>query len=145
MVSREHMVQRQAEKVERPDFGTAGRKASDLTFDEWIADETLPNNVWCYESKFMVYVRRTRHITFDWEMRPCLDLASIEVYDPEDRGKGIFKAFLLRFEAVAAKLNRIVYVETVQEPRLIDYLKRQGYTPTVGSAEFIPTLCKQVC
>jgi GNAT superfamily N-acetyltransferase len=55
-----------------------------------------------------------------------LDIASVEV-DEKHRGCGIFKAFLSEFEREAAKMNRGVFVESILNTRLKDYLMGNGY------------------
>lgn len=84
-------------------------------------------NEWIVEGNYMqVYVRRsTRHI--DGKLIPCLDIGSVEVTEGH-RDKGIFTKFLSRFEKEAKKMNRGVFVESIVEFRLRNFLTKKGYT-----------------
>jgi len=99
-------------------------------------------NLWIEEPHMRVYVRRSfRNIGSKTFL--CLDCASVEV-DEDYRGKGIFSTFLIRFEKEAKKLNRAVFVESIQEPRLRNYLLTIGYKDVPGTSEFAPNMYKIV-
>jgi hypothetical protein len=88
-------------------------------------ERTDLRNTWIAEKYIKIYVRRsTRFI--DNKPVPCLDIGSVEV-DEKYRGCGIFKEFLSRFEREAAKMNRGVFVESILNTRLRDYLVGNGY------------------
>jgi GNAT superfamily N-acetyltransferase len=87
-----------------------------------------------------VYVRRSVRYLTNTPVK-CLDVASIEV-DEDHRGNGVFTAFLNRFEQEAKKLNRVVYVESILEPRLYQFLLTKGYKDVPGTCETSPTVFK---
>lgn len=95
--------------------------------------QSFVDNLWISEKHIKIYVRRSNRIltarTFleTQKFYPCLDIASVEVSENR-RGKGIFKKFLTRVERQAKKLKRAVYVESILDPRLVDFLTRRGYT-----------------
>ena len=98
-----------------------------------------PPNQWIEEPHMRIYVRRSLRMlgnNKDGEnkLTPCLDVATIEV-DEEKRGKGLFTLFLSRVENEAKNLHRNVYVESIQEPRLVKFLTKRGY-------EFVPNTCE---
>lgn len=95
-----------------------------MTFDTFIASPKI-RNTWIYERDIEVYVRRSNRV-IDGNLVSCLDIASVEVRENR-RGQGLFKAFLHRFEVEAAKMNRRVFVESILEPRLLQFLLKQNY------------------
>lgn len=96
-----------------------------MIFDTFI-DSPKIRNTWIYERDIKVYVRRsTRYI--DGNSVLCLDIASVEVLEKR-RGQGLFKAFLNRVEKAAAAMNREVFVESILEPRLLQFLLKRNYT-----------------
>ena len=100
-----------------------------MNLTQFTADYRL-RNAWLREPNMSVYVRRSvRILGNNRDIVPCLDLASVEV-DESKRGTGILTKFLRRFEAEAKSLKRAVYVESIQEPRLREFLLKNGYTLT---------------
>lgn len=100
-------------------------------------------NAWIAEKHMKVYVRRSmRLINVGEEMSPCLDLATVEVSE-KHRGKGILTAFLKRFEAEAKNQKRAVYIESILNPRLYDYLLENGYTRVPLSSDISPCVFKK--
>jgi hypothetical protein len=96
-----------------------------MNFDTFIVSPKI-RSTWIYERDIQVYVRRSnRHI--DGNLVSCLDIASVEVNE-DRRGQGMFKAFLNRFEKAAALMNREVFVESILEPRLLQFLLKRNYT-----------------
>lgn len=71
----------------------------------------------------------------------CLDIATIEV-DEEHRGKGVFTRFLTLVEEEAEKRHMAVWVESIQEPRLIPFLKARGYQQCPFNDDIAPTYYK---
>ena len=100
------------------------------------------SNLWISERNIKVYVRKSmRYIP--WTLVPCLDLANVEVTESK-RGQGIFTAFLSKFETEAAKLKRIVYVESILEPRLEKFLLARGYLYFPNTSEIAPSMFKSL-
>ena len=83
-------------------------------------------NAWITELHIQIYVRKSMRST-GGPLVPCLDLANVNV-TARFRSKGVFTAFLTRFEHEAKKINRIVLVECIQEHRLIHFLTNRGYS-----------------
>jgi len=98
------------------------------------------DRAWIKEPHINVYVRKTFHY-ISKNKYPFLDLANVGVKE-KFRGKGIFKAFLKQFENEAKKSNRGVYVESIQEIRLEEFLKKNGYKYVLGTPEAFPSMYK---
>jgi GNAT superfamily N-acetyltransferase len=113
-----------------------------MNLDSFI-DSKYPSNVWIQERNISVYVRKSNRYLLDKKITSCLDLASVEV-EERHRGKGIFTAFLSRFEKAAHDTNRVVYVESILEPRLREFLKTKGYAIVPGSSEMSPSMYKVI-
>lgn len=96
-----------------------------MNFDTFI-DSPKIRNIWIRERDIKVYVRRSNRI-IDGNLVSCLDIASVEINERR-RGQGIFKAFLNRVEKAAASMNREVFVESILEPRLLQFLLKRDYT-----------------
>lgn len=99
-----------------------------------------PPNAWIREHGINVYVRRSVRLIGN-EAYPMLDIGSVNV-DETKRGKGIFTAFLKLFEKEAEKLERGVYVESIQEPRLQKYLLKNGYALVPKTSDLSPSMYK---
>lgn len=110
-----------------------------MNLSQFLANDSL-RNAWLDEPDMKVYVRRSVRYLTNTPV-PCLDVASIEVNE-EHRGNGVFTAFLDRFEQEAKKLNRCVYVESILEPRLYQYLLTRGYKDVPGTCEMSPSVFK---
>ena len=114
-----------------------------MNLKQFLSNDSL-RNAWLDEPNMKVYVRRSiRYLADIPNLSPCLDIASIEV-DEDHRGNGVFTAFLDRFEQEAKKLNRVVFVESILEPRLYQYLLTRGYTDVPGTCEMSPCVFKIV-
>ena len=87
---------------------------------------TKLRNTWIREPHISVYVRRSIRFIGDKSI-PCLDIGSVTV-DEKFQGRGVFTAFLERFEHEAEQLNRAVFVESILEPRLRKFLLSEGYS-----------------
>lgn len=110
-----------------------------MTLEEFI-DNALLRNEWIAEKNIRVYIRRSvRYI--NGKMVPALDIGSVEV-DEDKRGQKVFTRFLTRFEAAAKALQRIVYVESILEPRLYDFLLKNGYARVPNTADIAPSVYK---
>lgn len=112
-----------------------------MNFDYFILSPR-DNRAWIREKHIDVYVRKSTRIIND-EIFLALDLAAIQV-DENMRGKGIFSKFLNRFENVAKSSNRIVYVESILEPKLEKFLLKRGYKKVPHSADIAPNMYKIV-
>jgi N-acetylglutamate synthase-like GNAT family acetyltransferase len=95
-----------------------------MNFSEFL--ESKYSNVWIDEPHMKVYVRRAVHLLGPNMACRCLDIGSVEV-DEHMRGNGVFKAFLQRFELEAEKRDLTVFVESIMEPRLSNFLQDKGY------------------
>lgn len=114
-----------------------------MNLEEFVNTPNLRNQ-WIREKDISIYVRKSKRnvclVTTD-----CLDIASVEV-DEGKRGKGVFKTFLSRFERTAKSLDRISFIECVQNLRLRDYLLQEGYDYDQNSNPqcFAPCLFKVI-
>ena len=112
-----------------------------MTLDEFL-DNPLLRNEWIAEKNIRVYIRRSvRYI--NEKMTPALDVGSVEV-DEGKRGQKVFTEFLRSFEAAAKCAGRIVYVESILEPRLVPFLARMGYKFVPDTAPIAPSMYKIV-
>lgn len=84
-------------------------------------------NGWAYFPKYRLnlYYRIT-HRAIEGKMLASIDLATIEV-DDGFRGQGLFTQFLVEVEKLAVEYNRVVFVESILNPKLLDFLKNQNY------------------
>ena len=74
-------------------------------------------------------------------MFDCLDLASVEVIE-RFRGKGRFTTFLGVFEQKAKEIGRAVFVESVMDQRLQNFLIKRRYKQDARSAQPAPNFYK---
>jgi len=112
-----------------------------MTLNQFIEDANV-RNTWIQEADLDAYVRKSfRLLDASSSARPCLDIGSIEVDEP-NRGKGIFTAFLERFEQVAKKANRAVYIESILNPRLKTFLLSKGYQLLPNTSDLSPCVFK---
>ena len=95
-----------------------------MNLREFISKENLRNQ-WIYEKFLHAYVRRSQRL-LNGKMDFCLDIASVEV-DEKHRGKGIFVKFLTKAEQEAKKMNRKVFVESILNEKLLNFLLNRGY------------------
>lgn len=113
-----------------------------MNLSQFLASTDGPPNQWIRERCMNVYVRRSKRY-LDKQMVECLDFATVEV-DEGHRGKGHLTKFLLRFEKEARRLGRVVYVESILEPRLVPFLARMGYKFVPDTAPIAPSMYKIV-
>ena len=99
-----------------------------------------PNNAWIKEKNIEVYVRKSVRV-LGQNVYPCLEIGNVNVNE-NHKGKGVFTAFLKRFEKEAEKLHRYVYVENLLEPRLINFLLKNGYKLVPGANTLAPCVYK---
>ena len=110
-----------------------------MTFVEFLASKY--NTIWINEEHFTAYVRKATHLLTKEVCCDCYDIASISV-DEDMRGKGVFTEFLGRVEALAERDGRAVFVESIHERRLIDFLRSRGYEWSVFYQEPSPSYFK---
>jgi hypothetical protein len=85
-------------------------------------------NSWIELKHLRVYLRKSNRYLDKNTTTPCLDIASISV-DENKQGQGIFTKFLDKFENIAKKLDRIVFIESILNDRLLKFLiEKRGYT-----------------
>ncbi len=115
-----------------------------MNFSGFLANDSI-RNIWLNERGMKVYVRRSIRLLDEKStaVTPCLDIASVEVKE-DSRGKGIFTAFLKRFEVAAKNAKRAVYIESIQNPRFVKYLLRNGYKMSPRSNDIAPNMFKNV-
>lgn len=101
---------------------------------------SYPPNAWIRERNISIYVRKSSRYINNNNI-PCLDIGSVQV-DEKYQKKGIFSAFLYRFEQEATKLNRGVYVESILNPFLVNYLLTKGYDYVSGICLDCPSMFK---
>lgn len=112
-----------------------------MTLQKFIDNPELRNK-WIKSRKMKIYIRRSMR-QVGMKMTPCLDLASVEV-DENHRGKGLFTKFLEKFENAAKEMNRVVFVENIQNERLKNFLLRRKYKFYQYSNEFSVCLIKRI-
>lgn len=107
--------------------------------------ESKHRSVWTHGGGLSVYMRRGGH-AIEGELCYCIDIASITADEP---GNGIFTEFLTKIEQeIEAHIGRknsckCVYVESIMEPRLAQYLARRGYKTTQNSNDLAPDMYKK--
>ena len=106
---------------------------------QFLESELLPNH-WIREHQIDVYVRKSKRY-INSQMFPFLDIGTVTV-DAKHRHRGIFTAFLDRFENEARKLKRGVYIESILNPRLYQFLLKIGYIPVPGIDPISPSVYK---
>lgn len=85
------------------------------------------SNAWISYEHLNVYVRKAHHF-WDGSRKSTLDVANINVPHPY-KGRGLFTAWLTQAEIIAREEGfEAVYVESLLNPRLADFLYRRGYT-----------------
>lgn len=112
-----------------------------MNLDQFLAEKNL-RNTWIREHHLDVYVRKSfRLLDASTTATPCLDIGSVEV-DEGQHGKGIFTAFLERFEQVAKTEKRAVYIESILNNQLKTFLLSRGYQMTPNSSDLSPNVFK---
>ena len=110
-----------------------------MNLDQFLASK-WPPNMWIREHSINVYLRKSVRL-IGTETYSMLDIGSVEV-DDNGRGKGIFTAFLKRFEQESKKLKRGVYIESILNPRFQKYLLKKGYTLVPRTSDISPSMYK---
>lgn len=110
-----------------------------MNFDIFIQSDNV-RNAWIHERDISIYIRRSVRF-IDNEAIPCLDIGSVEVVE-KHRGIGIFTSFLNRFEEASKKLNRVVFIESILNARLVSFLARRGYVKHPHSVDICPSMYK---
>jgi len=80
-----------------------------------------------------IYLRKTQHY-LGGAVVPTLDVGSVEV-EESCRGQGIFTTYLELIEAG----ERTVFVESVLNARLQEFLRKRGYTEVPNSSGSCPS------
>lgn len=90
---------------------------------EW-QDAKMCRSQWIGDDCMKVYVRKARHKCGDHGLLACLDIGSIEVFEP---GQGAFSQWFL---PGAVKLNpwEAIFVESVMDRRFQEFFERNGFT-----------------
>ncbi len=93
--------------------------------------DQLFNNKWIRFPKFhcTAYLRiprKGRYLSEDEPNVPCIDLAALEVDEPQ-RHKGHGSAFLEHMEDLATKKGIVVYVEAINVPWIREAFQKRGY------------------
>lgn len=99
-------------------------------------------NAWIQEKDIQVYVRRSIR-ALESKMVPCFDIGSVEVNE-ESRGKGIFTAFLRRFEKYAKQANKAVFIESILNKDLEEFLIKNGYSYVTPKSDLSSSVYKFV-
>lgn len=96
-------------------------------------EETYIKTKWILDKEMKIYVRKSqRYIEF--QRFTSLDIATVEVYDEEKRGKGLFKTFIKYVSEVNP--YDIVYMENVGGD-FLNYFKPNWYVHEYNSVENI--------
>ncbi len=82
-------------------------------------------NLWLNDGILMVYVRKSRRL-IGGDYVKTFDVANVAAIAPEYEHKGYFRRFMEKLESVSS----CVFVECIQNPKLTDMLKKNGYTIT---------------
>lgn len=107
---------------------------------DFLSNDSI-RNTWIYEHDIEVYIRRSLRTLSGSYTASCFDVANVSVTE-ERRGCGIFTGFLSEFETHAKTRNRVVYVESILEPRLYQFLLKRGYTTHSLSHSICPSVYK---
>jgi hypothetical protein len=89
-----------------------------IKLDEFLEADT--RNLWIYTEDVSIYVRKSNRMYND-KFIPCLDLATILVYEP---GKGLFTELL---NILLDKNIKNIFVESILNERLYNFLLRNGF------------------
>ncbi len=87
------------------------------------------SNTWInYPNGMKVYVRKGHHMIGD-TVESTFDVANISVPENLQKG-GLFTYWLKTAEAEASERDLIVFVESVLNPHLAEFLTKRGYIKT---------------
>jgi N-acetylglutamate synthase-like GNAT family acetyltransferase len=110
-----------------------------MTFQEFL--DSNQRNEWITEFNISVYCRKGTHLLTQDIFCDCIDIGSVTV-EEDERGKGLFTQFLERVESIAYAECKAVWVESILEPRLVEFLKKRGYEKCPFYADEAPTYFK---
>lgn len=83
---------------------------------------------WLYYEEFSVFIRITKHLLHG-DFCETIDISNISVHS-EYQKQGVFKQFLADIESLAVEHNKVVYVESILNDHLLNYLVKKDYTIT---------------
>jgi GNAT superfamily N-acetyltransferase len=95
-----------------------------VTFAQFIESDF--RNLWIRQRYLTAYVRKSKRY-INQHLVECFDIGDVGV-DERHRRKGVFRRFLKEVEDAAAARGRVVFVESVMNPVLEEYLVKMGYT-----------------
>lgn len=95
---------------------------------------------WIHCEKFKIFVRVTKRL-IEKDITETIDISNVVVYD-EYQNTGVFKEVLNVIEQLASEHNKVIYVESIQNPILVKYLEKEGFT--LDGCEFCPNAFKRV-
>lgn len=81
-------------------------------------------NKWINDGLFKIYIRKSGRM-LKGKMRKCLDLASFEVLDENNYGKGIFTNFLTELLKIYSTTN--IFVESILNSKVEFILKKFNF------------------
>ncbi len=90
--------------------------------DRFIKGPEHLRQQWIHGMYASVYFRKSYRFLGHLKTQ-SIDVANIEVHKPKFRGQGVFTGLLDHLE----RLNQLIVVECIQEPRLIPFLQKRGY------------------
>lgn len=91
------------------------------------ARERCPPNKWFYLEDINLYLRKSKRM-IEGELTFCVDIASVSV---EHKGQGEFSRFLDWLISNYSE-SSVIFVESVLENRLNNFLERKGFKRTQG-------------
>ena len=99
-------------------------------------------NAWVeLDQPISLYVRKAKRV-IEGNQVDTFDLATVEVEESQ-RGQGMFKSLLEKVELLAKDHGFDgVFVESIQEPKLLDFLLRRGYQYTSPPDSLCPNVYK---
>lgn len=83
-------------------------------------------NAWVRYGPFELYVRKGHHIV-GGQVRKTFDLANFSNTKRKERGKGAFRLFIASLPFLLKGHFDVIYVESVQNPRLAKSLPSMGF------------------
>lgn len=87
-------------------------------------------NKWIRSDVLKIYVRKSKRL-LEGQHMDCIDLASMEVIEEENYGKGIFTKFLEEFMKRYSEHN--IFVESILTKRFALFFERHGFKRTKES------------
>lgn len=87
--------------------------------------ESSINNKWLVDDSLSIYVRKGKHcVSESKQITYTIDIANIKQIAERYEGKGYFRTFMIQSEQFGIP----VMVENIYNPKLINMLKKNGYT-----------------